>query len=182
MTEQKTEWKVIYVASRQEKKVAAYLEKAGVPHYLPLYRSLRFWRDRKKWVDMPLFNGYIFVCPNEIERDIVVQTPGVVKFIRHNQQDAIIPEKQIALIKEFVDLGYNISEVNRDDKFEIGDIAEVLDGPLKGQQAEVFKRGDDSYLIVSIEALNQSVKVRLPKEILKIVKKKAEMEEFKPLW
>jgi transcription antitermination factor NusG len=131
---------------------------------------------------MPLFNGYIFVYPNEIERDIVVQTPGVVKFIRHNQQDAIVPERQISLIKEFVDLGYNISEVNRDDKFEVGDIAEVLDGPLKGNQAEVFKSGDENYLIVAIEALNQSVKVRLPKEILKIVQKKSEMEDFKPLW
>lgn len=182
MSDIKVYWKVIYVASRQEKKVSSYLEKAGITHYLPLYRSLRFWRDRKKWVDMPLFNGYIFVYPNEIERDIILQVPGVVKFIRHNQKDATVPERQIALIKEFVDLGYNISEVNRNEKFEIGDVAEILDGPLKGKEAEVHKSGDDNFLIVTIEALNQSVKVRLPKEILKIKQKKSEMEEFKPLW
>jgi hypothetical protein len=42
--------------------------------------------------------------------------------------------------------------------------------------------GDDNYILVAIEALNQSVKVKLPKEILKIVQRKADMEEFKPLW
>ncbi len=175
-------WKVIYVASKQEKKVSAYLTKAGVTHYLPLYRSLRFWKDRKKWVDMPLFNGYLFVYPNEIERDIVLQTPGVVKFIRHNQKDAVVPDKQIELIREFVEFGYSISEIDRNEKFEVGDIAEVLDGPLKGREAEIYKSGDDSYLIVSIEALNQSVKVKLPKDIVKIRQRKSEMEEIKSLW
>ncbi len=182
MEEHELRWKVIYVASRQEKKVSSYLQKAGVTHYLPLYKSLRFWKDRKKWVEMPLFNGYLFVFPNEIERDIVLQTPGVVKFIRHNQKDAVVPEKQISLIREFVELGYNISEVNKDERFEVGDIAEVLDGPLKGREAEIYKSGDDNFILVSIEALNQSVKVKLPKEILKIRKRKSEMEEIVPLW
>jgi len=183
-TQKSTElhWKVVYVASRQEKKVSAYLDKQSIEHYLPLYRSLRFWKDRKKWVEMPLFNGYIFVKPTDLERDMVLQTPGVVKYILHDQKDARVPEKQIELIKEFVALGYNISEVSSSEKYERGDIAEVLDGPLKGQEAEIFKIGDENYVIVSIEAVNQSVKVKLPKDILKIVQKKSEMEDFKPLW
>ena len=47
MEEQEVKWKVIYVASKQEKKVSAYLDKAGVTHYLPLYRSLRFGKTVK---------------------------------------------------------------------------------------------------------------------------------------
>lgn len=175
-------WRVIYTASRQEKKVASFLEKARVEFYFPLYKSLRFWKDRKKWVEMPLFNGYIFVKPTQIERDIVLQIPGVVKYIRHNGTDAVVPSKQIELIKEFVELGYNISDVSRNEKFEVGDIAEILDGPLKGNEAEIFKLGDESYIIVAVEALNQSIKVKLPKEILKITRKKSDMEDVKPLW
>jgi transcription termination/antitermination protein NusG len=183
-TQKSTEihWKVVYVASRQEKKVSAYLDKQSIEHYLPLYRSLRFWKDRKKWVEMPLFNGYIFVKPTELERDMVLQTPGVVKYIRHDQKDARVPEKQIELIKELVELGYNISEVSSSEKYEKGDIAEVLDGPLKGQEAEIFKIGYENYVFISIEAVNKSVKVQLPKDILKIVQKKSEMEDFKPIW
>jgi transcription antitermination factor NusG len=86
------------------------------------------------------------------------------------------------LIREFVTLGYNISEIGDDEKFEVGDIAEILDGPLKGKEAEVLKMGDEHFLLVSIEAVNQSVKVKLPKEILKIVQKKGESADLKPLW
>ena len=175
-------WKVIYTASRQEKKVSAFLDKHGIVHYLPLYKSLRIWKDRKKWVEMPLFNGYIFVQPTENQRDHVLTIPGVVRFIRHNAKDATIPSAQIELIREFVTLGYNISEIGDHEKFEVGDIAEILDGPLKGKEAEVLKMGDEHFLLVSIEAVNQSVKVKLPKEILKIVQKKGESADLKPLW
>ena len=77
-------WKVIYTSSRQEKKVSAYLTKFDVEQYLPIYRSLRYWKDRKKWVELPLFNGYIFIKPTDNQRDEVLRIPGVVKYIRHN--------------------------------------------------------------------------------------------------
>lgn len=175
-------WKVIYTSSRQEKKVAAFLEKMKVEHYLPLYKSLRFWKDRKKWVEFPLFNGYLFVKPSDNERDLLLQIPGVVRYIRYNAQDAEIPEKQIFLIKEFVKFGYNLSNLETHEKLELGDKAEVLDGPLKGQTVEVFIVGDDSYIIVTFEALNQSIKVSLPKEILKITEKHSAVETAKSLW
>jgi transcription antitermination factor NusG len=175
-------WKVIYTSSRQEKKVAAFLEKMKVEHYLPLYKSLRFWKDRKKWVEFPLFNGYLFVKPSDNERDLLLQIPGVVRYIRYNAQDAEIPENQIFLIKEFVKFGYNLSNLETTEKLELGDKAEVLDGPLKGQTVEVFIVGDDSYIIVTFEALNQSIKVSLPKEILKITEKHSAGETVKSLW
>ncbi len=175
-------WKVIYTSSRQEKKVAAFLDKMNIEHYLPLYKSLRFWKDRKKWVDLPLFNGYLFVKPSENERDTLLQIPGVVRYIRYNGQDAIIPENQIFLIKEFVKFGYNLSNFESSEKLELGDKAEILDGPLKGQTVEVFIVGDDNYIIVTFEALNQSIKVSLPKEILKITEKHSVGEIVKPLW
>ena len=66
-----TPWKVIYTASRQEKKVAVLLERFGIAYYLPLVKKLRLWSDRKKWVEMPLFNGYVFVKPEPGIRDKV---------------------------------------------------------------------------------------------------------------
>ncbi len=174
-------WKVIYTASRQEKKVASYLEKFGVEYYLPIYRSLRYWKDRKKWLELPLFNGYVFVRPTEIQRDEVLKIPGVVKFIRHNSTDAIIPERQLILIREFIELGYSVSQHDASELFEVGDVAEIMEGPLQGQEAEVSKLGEDTYLLVTIEAMNQSFKVKLPKEMLKLRRKKSK-EVIKPLW
>ena len=174
-------WKVVYTSSRQEKKVSAYLSKFNIEHYLPIYRSLRYWKDRKKWLELPLFNGYVFVKPTDIQRDEVLRIPGVVKYIRHNTADAIIPERQLNLIREFIELGYSVSQYDESEVLEIGDVAEIMEGPLKGNEAEVSKLGDDTYLLVTVDALNQSFKVKLPKEILKLRRKKPK-EEFKPLW
>ena len=74
-------WKVIYCSSRQEKKVKIYLEQRGVIHYLPLINKLRIWSDRKKWVEMPLFNSYVFVHLEEKDRPLVFQSPGAVRFL-----------------------------------------------------------------------------------------------------
>ena len=117
-------WKVIYTSSRQEKKVAAYLDKFEIENYLPIYRSLRFWKYRKKWVEMPLFNGYVFVRPTELQRDKVLQIPGVVKYLRYNGDDAVIPERQINLIKELIELGYTVSEYSYSEVLESGDVAD----------------------------------------------------------
>lgn len=182
MSEQESlKWKVIYTSSRQEKKVSAYLSKFGIEHYLPIYRSLRYWKDRKKWVELPLFNGYIFVKPTDLQRDEALRIPGVVKYIRHNGNDAIIPERQLMIIRELIELGYSVSQYDESEKLEVGDVAEIMEGPLKGHEAEVSKLGEDTYLLVTIEAMNQSFKVKLPKEILKLRRKKPK-EEFKPLW
>ncbi len=180
-TSENEKWKAIYTSSRQEKKVAAYLEKFEIENYLPIYKSLRFWKDRKKWVEMPLFNGYVFVRPTDIQRDKVLQIPGVVKFLRYNSDDALIPERQINLIKELIEFGYTVSEYSNMDALETGDVAEILGGPLIGREAEIMKIGDDAFILVTIEAMNQSVMVKLPKEILKLRRKKSK-EEIKPLW
>jgi transcription antitermination factor NusG len=130
---------------------------------------------------MPLFNGYVFVRPTAIQRDKVLQIPGVVMFLRYNGDDALIPVGQLNLIKELIEFGYTVSEYSNKDVLETGDVAEILGGPLKGHEAEILKIGDDAFILVSIEAMNQSVMVKLPKEILKLRKKKAK-EEIKPLW
>ena len=107
MTE-KTTWLVVYTASRQEKKVAVMLERYQIRHYLPLVKKLRLWSDRKKWVEMPLFNGYIFVQPKPNERDQVLQIPGVVKYLKYNGGDAQVSSREIELIERLIEKGYHL--------------------------------------------------------------------------
>ena len=148
----KNDWRLVYVASRQEKKVATYLEQRGIEFYLPVVRSLRYWKDRKKWVDMVLFNGYLFVRPTEAQRDQVLWLPGVVKYIRYNNQDAFVPNEQIELIQRLIEKGYQIQQYESEIPLERGDIAEVLDGPFKGQEVEVFHNDEqgETFIIVTV--------------------------------
>lgn len=173
-------WKVIYCASRQEKKVSAYFSQRSIEHYLPLVNTLRVWSDRKKWVEMPLFNAYIFVRPTEIQRDLILQVPGVVKFLRYNGQDALVPEKEVALIQRLIEKGYQIQQQDMSVRLEPGDLAQVLDGPFKGEEVEVHYSEDEVFVIVSVEGLSSSYKVNLPREVLTLKKKSKDRD--KALW
>ncbi len=173
-------WKVIYCASRQEKKVAVYFEQRQIEYYLPLVRTLKQWSDRKKWVDMPLFNAYIFVRPTDVQRDLVIQVPGVVKYIRYNSNDALVKHDDVVLLQRLIEKGYQIQQHDLTAKLEPGDLALVLDGPFKGQEVEVHHTEDEAFVIVSVEGLSSSYKVNLPREVLKLNKKRKQRD--KSLW
>ena len=173
-------WKVIYCASRQEKKVSAYLSQRNIEHYLPLVKSLRVWSDRKKWVEMPLFNAYLFVRPTETQRDEVLQVPGAVMYLRYNGSDALVPDRDIELIKRLIEKGYQIQQQDAEVKLSAGDVAEVLDGPFKGQEVEVHYFENEAFVVVSVEGFSNSYKVNLPREVLKL--KTNSKDRDKALW
>ena len=54
-------WYVLYTKPKWEKKVAEQLQAMGIDCYCPLVMKERQWSDRKKKVEMPLFNSYVFV-------------------------------------------------------------------------------------------------------------------------
>ena len=76
--EENRKWYVITTKSRTEKKVSLGLAKLGIDHFLPLQKHLKQWKDRKKWVEVPLFNSYIFVHTIEQFRNEVFEVAGVV--------------------------------------------------------------------------------------------------------
>jgi transcriptional antiterminator NusG len=161
-SENQTHWKVIYTASRQEKKVAALLNRFGIVYYLPLVKKLRLWSDRKKWVEMPLFNGYVFVKTEPNMRDKVVEIPGVVKYLKYNGADAQVSDNELKLIQQLIETGYNVEAADRVN-LKKGDIVTIQQGPLKGIEAEVLKDADGSeYVLLAFETISQVVRVSLP--------------------
>ena len=54
-------WYAAYTSANHEKRVAEQLRLRDVEHFLPLYASLRRWKDRRVTLQMPLFPGYVFV-------------------------------------------------------------------------------------------------------------------------
>jgi len=155
-------WKVVYISSRQEKKVALQLEKHGIDYYLPLYKKLSQWSDRKKWVEVPLFNGYLFVKPNLLQRDKVLEVKGVVAYVRYNKADATVKKEEIQIMKNVITSGYSLETMGTPDDFEVGDQAMVVEGPLKGHRVDIIRKNNVENFLVTFETLGQSIKVELP--------------------
>lgn len=154
-------WHVIYVASRQEKKVFERLIQRQIHGYLPLINVLKQWSDRKKKVEEPLFRGYVFVHIDAAQRDMVLQIPGVVKFIRYNGKDAVIPPKEIEILQQLIEVGYHVSAYTPSETYSKGTYVQIMEGPLKGRQAVISDVSGQKYVLMVFTDTELSVTIKM---------------------
>jgi len=151
-------WYAAYTCSRHEKRVAEQLEERGIEHFLPLYRSVRRWKDRKKELELVLFPGYVFVRLDLADRLRVLQLPGVVRFVSFNGQPASLPGDDIEGLRN----GLSHRLVAEHHPFlNVGRRVRVVSGPLSGAQGILVRRRNDSRLVISVEAIMRSVAVEI---------------------
>lgn len=95
-------WYAIYTKPRWEKKVHRLLQDRGVESYCPLNKIQRKWSDRYKIVEEPLFKSYVFVKISEEEKTQVRMINGVVNFVYWLGKPAEVKEKEIEVIRRFL--------------------------------------------------------------------------------
>lgn len=160
-------WYVIYTKARAEKKINERLNKIGIDTYLPLIKTLKQWSDRKKKIEVPLINSYIFVKANKQNYLDILQTDGVAKFIKFNETPATIPDSQIFSLKLLLNETQFIPELNQG--FMKGDIIEIKHGIFKGFNGEIIEKKGKHLLVVNINQLNISVSLEISVEnVLKV--------------
>jgi len=155
------QWLVVYTRSRAEKKVELELKLKDIESFLPMQKKLRQWKDRKKWVEMPLMSGYCFVHITRKEYDLVLQTNNVVCYVRFEGKAAVIPDRQIDALKQM--LKQNDFEVNvTTENYEPGDKVEVIEGPLIGLRGELVKARGKNKFILRLVQINSIITVEIP--------------------
>jgi len=169
MHEQALHWMVIYVASRQEKVVAGRLAQLNIEHYLPLVSRMRIWSDRRKKIEMPLFNGYLFVRPTFTHRDLVLQQPGAVAYVRYNGQPARVREEEIETIRGLIACGYDLEATGIHAAAAPGTLVRITQGPLRGFQGEIVHTNSGQYFIIALHSIEQNIRVKLPAEALEAI-------------
>ncbi len=157
------QWYAVYTRSRSEKKVARELVKSGIDHYLPLCRSLRQWSDRKKKVALPLISCYVFVHISPREHYVVDQTSGVVSFVSFNGSPVAIPEWQIRNLQILTE---SYMELENCMDFKKGEQVRVIMGPMAGLHGVITEIRGQRKLVISVEALNFSMAVRIDPRIV----------------
>lgn len=150
-------WYVVYTKPKWEKKVAEQLEQFGITTYCPLITQLKQWSDRKKKVQVPLFNSYIFVQLAESDRNLVFQSPGVVRYLFWLGKPAIVKDKEIETIKKWLHQPEQFEvSVSR---FQIGDKITLDSGPFADQEAIVREVNNTHYVLV-LESLGCVLKMK----------------------
>lgn len=134
--DQEYTWYALYTKSRAEKKVLEQLTQMGITAYLPLKKTLRQWSDRKKWIEVPVINSYIFVNIRPLDYRRVFEARGIVAYVSNKGKAAPIPDLEMEAMRRTID---NQLEFNIETKqLKKGQTITVTSGPLKGIKGEVL--------------------------------------------
>lgn len=150
-------WYVIYTKPKWEKKVAEKLTQIGIECYCPLITKVQQWSDRKKKVEMPLFNSYVFVQLPEIERNTVFQIAGVVRYLFWLGKPAIVRDEEINIIKNSLKSS-NTADISVT-SFRVGDKIKLESGAFNNQSA-IVQEVSNTYYILVLESLGCVLKIK----------------------
>jgi len=153
-------WYALHTRARHEKTVERRLREQGMETFLPVAHEVHRWSDRKKKVEVPLFNCYVFVrCTLSAEdRTRVYQVDSVHGFVGVRGAGMPIPDEQIESIRAVLAQ----SAPWRSHPFlKVGQRVRVRGGALDGVEGVFLSENGDHSLIISVEAIQRSMAVRI---------------------
>ena len=149
-------WYALYTCARHEKWVAHQLQERCFESFLPLYRSVHQWKDRRKVVELALFPSYVFVRISSWERIRVLQVPGVVQLVSFNGIPAALPETEIQALRN----GFDQKLCAEPHPYlTAGRRVRVMRGPLLGAEGILIYHKGKSRVVITLDVLMRSVAV-----------------------
>jgi transcription antitermination factor NusG len=154
------QWYGLHTRPRHEKIVSHRLAERGVTTFLPLVTEIHRWSDRKKSVQMPLFSCYVFAkfVPNRVDRLRVLRVDGVFGLVGGCGEGTPIPDAQIDAVRSLVETQLPWSS---HPFLKIGQRVRIRSGALDGMEGILVSRNGDRTLVISVEAIQRSLAVRV---------------------
>ncbi len=149
-------WYAAYTCANHEKRVAAELHARTVEHFLPVYSSIRRWKDRRVKLDLPLFPGYVFVRLAPCDRLRVLQISSVVRLVGSNGKPTALPDSEMEILRS----GLSQSLCAEPHPFlTIGRRVRITGGPFAGLEGVLKKKRNSLRVVVSLSLIQRSVAV-----------------------
>jgi transcription antitermination factor NusG len=153
-----TAWYAIYARHQHEKNVAQILTSKGFEVLLPLYQSVRRWKDRTKTLSLPLFPCYVFLKGGLERRLDILTTPGICALVSTAGSPNPIPPAEIEAIRQAVESGARIEPYP---PLKCGDLVRIKCGPLAGIQGNLVRKKNVYRLVLSVEMLGKAAAVEV---------------------
>jgi transcription antitermination factor NusG len=150
-------WYAAYTVTRHEKCVERQLTERRLECFLPLYRSLHRWKDRRKEVESALFPSYVFVRIALKDRLTVLRLPSVVHLVSCNGTPVEIPDSEIEALRR---LATNVSLAPWP-YLNVGQQARICRGPLAGLEGFLVRIKDRFRVVLSVDLIMRSVAVEV---------------------
>lgn len=151
-------WYAAYTCANHEKRVAKQLEERAVEHFLPVYGSIRRWKDRKVKLELPLFPGYVFVHLALRDRLRVLQTPGVARLVGFGGLPTALPDQEIDMMRSSLEKQLRLEP---HPYLTAGRRVRLKSGPLAGLEGILVRRKGLLRLVLSLDLIQRSVTVEV---------------------
>jgi transcription antitermination factor NusG len=151
-------WYAAYTCANHEKRVAEQFGVRSVEYFLPLYESVRRWKDRRMRLQLPLFPGYVFVRLALRDRLQVLQVPGVAKLVGFNGTPAALPQEEIETLRLSLEGGVHAEP---HPYLAIGRRVRVKAGSLAGLEGILVRRKKRARFVISLDLIQRSVAVEV---------------------
>jgi transcription antitermination factor NusG len=159
-------WYALYTCPRHEKHVAKQIEERHISCFLPLYRSVRRWKDRRKELELALFPGYVFVRIALEDKLQVLQVPGAVRLVTFNGHPAPLPEQEIECLRNRQS---GCGTIEPHPYLCVGRRVRVRSGPLQGLEGIIRRSKDKCRVVFSLDLIMRSVAVEIDEADVELV-------------
>jgi transcription antitermination factor NusG len=156
-------WYALAVKHQHERRVGTVLHTRGLETLVPVYRTRRVWSDRVKDVELPLFPGYVFCQFTYLNRNALLNTPGVKKIVGFGSSPAPLEDREISAIQTVLRSRFPVRPWPY---LNPGDRVVVKRGALRGLEGVLLKEKDSFKLLVSVELLRRSIVVEIEPDMI----------------
>ncbi|HVO78380.1 MAG TPA: UpxY family transcription antiterminator [Candidatus Bathyarchaeia archaeon] len=151
-------WLAAYTTPRHEKTVARYFQSRAVEHFLPLYKTVRRWKNGcKVEVEFPVFPNYLFVRIDRRLAGRLLDVPGLLAFVSCGRSPVAIPDQEIELLRTELPK----RRFERHPYLAVGSKARIISGPMAGTVGILVRRKNSLRVVLSVEAIRQSIAVEV---------------------
>jgi transcription antitermination factor NusG len=151
-------WYAAYTMANHEKHVTAQFAERSVEHFLPLYESVRGWKDRRVKLQLPLFPGYVFVRLALRDRLQVLQVPSVVRLVGFHGHPAVLPDKEIEALRISVAMQLRAEP---HPYLTVGRRVRIKSGPLAGVEGILIRKKNAVRVVLSLDFILRSAAVEV---------------------
>lgn len=164
-------WCALFVRVNQEKQVTTHLSHREIEHFLPLYMSVRHWKDRRVKAERPLFPGYVFVRIPLVERMKALTVPNVISIVGTNGCPSVIPEEEIGWVRRGLEFGGAESHP----QVTTGTRVVIRSGSLSGMEGiclEQQNKPNKARILISVNSISRAFVVEVEQDYIELASRK----------
>jgi transcription termination/antitermination protein NusG len=147
-------WYALYTRSRHEKSVGELLQRKRIETFLPLYETIRRWKNGDHRVELPLFPGYAFVHIALRDRLHVLKVPGVVRMVGFDGGPTPLDDTEVESLRRALSAGVKAAPHPH---LTVGRRVRITAGALAGREGILLRKRGEVRVVLSVDLIQRSV-------------------------